>query len=774
MLALTILGNVVIAAIFLALSSNQLTQQQAANLDTSAMVYQQAWNTASSEWYEESIGSWHPQTGSPEKRPIWDAGQGFSFQDNFELNDAGINPLYAAIVEKNSEDIENVLTELFGEEIDNMDLSFVYLIDSKNQILHCITSFDDYGIDPCDSGAVPSFNDSTQASEQTSIGTKMASRVPVRRGILRVDDSNGELESSIHQVLYVDIRDQGTTSGTVVLGKNLFEALESFEYEFEVKAVLSFDKRLIELNNYYEIDNYSGISDDADIIEAADASLNDNLQTLLVTGTFGAMNERLAASVFGFPISNFAKVEDALLLVMRDQRAVIEMRDASTRSTLFLGLAVFALVLMLVAVLTTYAFDGIKRAINVLQALVQGDHSVSIPEGRRFLRSDNDEIALLSNALQSYRAHLIEMDTIKARQEEKRRERDGAIIEKMGLLADQLEGDARKLILSDIERMESLSREDKDSDLEDASLELMSMAFSRMSHEVTALLDARTKEMQEAYEQASAANREIQSSINYAAKLQRALLRAEEFPDDFKIDLTWRPRDIVGGDIYVVRTTENKTVIAVIDCTGHGVPGAFTSVIARAVVDRAIEDPEISTAGEYLTASNRLIKDMLFQNESGHTDSDAGFDGTICILDRETGRLEFAGANSSLFVLNNNTVREYKGDKKSVGAIRTTREFQFSTEVIQNPRGMFVMLTDGVTDVMNENIRPMAFGRKRLIRLLEQLETSDPKYLVSKVMEAVDEYKGGTPLRDDLTLLAFFIDSLSAAGVGDFRLASSE
>ena len=83
------------------------------------------------------------------------------------------------------------------------------------------------------------------------------------------------------------------------------------------------------------------------------------------------------------------------------------------------------------------------------------------------------------------------------------------------------------------------------------------------------------------------------------------------------------------------------------------------------------------------------------------------------------------------------------------------------------------MLTDGVTDVMNENIRPMAFGRKRLIRLLEQLGTKDPKYLVSKVMEAVDEYKGATPLRDDLTLLAFFIENLSAAKVADFRLASN-
>ena len=71
--------------------------------------------------------------------------------------------------------------------------------------------------------------------------------------------------------------------------------------------------------------------------------------------------------------------------------------------------------------------------------------------------------------------------------------------------------------------------------------------------------------MQKVYEQAADANRKIQSSINYAAKLQRALLRTESFPDDIKINLTWQPRDVVGGDIYVVRTTEQKTVIAAID-----------------------------------------------------------------------------------------------------------------------------------------------------------------------------------------------------------------
>ena len=83
------------------------------------------------------------------------------------------------------------------------------------------------------------------------------------------------------------------------------------------------------------------------------------------------------------------------------------------------------------------------------------------------------------------------------------------------------------------------------------------------------------------------------------------------------------------------------------------------------------------------------------------------------------------------------------------------------------PPGVFVMLTDGVTDVMNELPRPIAFGRKRLMRLLEDLDTSDPQLVISRVMEAIDHYKGSTPLRDDLTLLAFYLDELMSTGVDE-------
>ncbi|OUU35405.1 MAG: hypothetical protein CBC09_09150 [Cellvibrionales bacterium TMED49] len=637
LLALTIFGNVAIAALFFWLATDQLDDQQKTNLENSALVYQRAWNTASSESYDLSIGMWHPQTGTLENRSIWKSKENFLASSEKVPNIRSGNPLYKAFKQGDTDSIVTLIDDLFQLPIDEMNISAVFVLDARDEIIHCMTAYDGYGIDPCADNAKYNFEKLDMGTATGMLSKRRTERVPVKRGILRVDDLGKEEESSLYQALYVALRDDSSKLGTIVLAKNIFEALESFEYEFEIKAALNFNRRTITLNNYYETDNYSGISSDVDIAGEASNSLREYKDVLLVNGTFGAMNTSLEASVFGFPLSDFAKGEEALLIVLRDQTKLLEAQDEAMGSTFIYGTAVFTVVVLLVIWL--------------------------------------------------------------------------------------------------VSRIEAA--------------------------------------MKDAYDQASTANREIQSSINYAAKLQRALLRAERMPDDFKIDLTWRPRDIVGGDIYVVRTTDNKTVIAVIDCTGHGVPGAFTSVIARAVVDRAIEDDQINTAGEYLSESNRLIKDMLFQNESEEADSDAGFDGTVCILDRQSGCLEFAGANSSLFVVNNNETKEIKGNKKSVGARRTPQDFEFTTQIIDNPSGMFVMLTDGVTDVMNEQPRPTAFGRKRLMRLLQTLETSEPKLVVSKVMDAIDQYKGSTALRDDLTLLAFYIDESDSVFVSDVSTVES-
>ena len=760
LLLLTLFGNVLVATTFLVLSNLQQERQEEYGLDSSASLIHQAWTTASNQAYE-SVGEWDPITGSFEKRAVWQENSQFYFSPDTETEGNFSNPVFNALASQNKKDIAAVFDGFLVEDVEDSLLSFAMVISPNNDLLYCRTAMEGYGVDPCSLSAQPDFL--VNGSTTRKIGMTRSGPT-ARRTLVEIKDKESGEQSTLNESLFIEIRpenDEARTEllGTVVIGKNLFETLEMFEYDSQIKTTLHFNEEVAELNSFLEVEDYSGLDDISGLVTKSKNILAANIQNLLATGSFGYLDEDLGVAFFGFPVSSYAKGEKAQLIVLKDERAPVQALQNDYITTLSTAIAIVIAVLIVALWLTNYAFGGISKAISVLHSLTEGDLDVQIPKAKEgLLHSKNDEVARLSRALDRYRSHLVEMNQIKQEQKDKRRDRDEIILEKMGLLADQLEGEPKRLILEDLSTMRRMSDADAAFGGEDSSTEMMSLAFTRMSEEVSSLIDARTKEMREANELASAANQEIQSSINYAAKLQQALLRAEKFPDDFKIHLTWQPRDIVGGDIYVVRTTADRTIIAVIDCTGHGVPGAFTSIIARSVFDRAIEDEAVSTAGDYLSVSNRLIKDMLFQNNAELAESDAGFDGTVCILDRSSNTLEFAGANSSLLMLNDGEVVELKGDRRSVGALRTKSDFVFSTQRITDPSGMFVMLTDGVTDVMNREEQPIAFGRRRLVDLLKKTATSDPKHIVTRIVDTIEDYRGNTPLRDDLTLLAFYID----------------
>ena len=129
-----------------------------------------------------------------------------------------------------------------------------------------------------------------------------------------------------------------------------------------------------------------------------------------------------------------------------------------------------------------------------------------MPTRRGIFRSDDDEVGQLGKALEVYRGHLTEMENIREEQARRRKERDDAIIEKMSILADELEGDSRTLILNDIKKMQDLASETDEKSSEDKSVELMTLAFSRMADEVQVLIDSRTKEMEESRDEAQEAN----------------------------------------------------------------------------------------------------------------------------------------------------------------------------------------------------------------------------------------------------------------------------
>ncbi len=754
---LAVFGNLGLATIFGLINLNQLADQEQAYLNDAASVYQQAWSSAAETVFANSVGLWHPISGEPSKAAIWSETASSDLFARIDPKAKG-NPLLQAMPGKDQAALSSMLDALFSEALTEDSLTFVSFVTGNNSLTYCRSAGDKPAVDICEAAALSEYSLSADSPSQIAVSGQTV-EIAFRPNLLTIGGGSVDKPSAFH-VLYVDFFAAGENLGTLVLGQDLLPVMSLFEAEFQVNLVIEQDGALITTGQWLTEAGNLGSALPADFSRQIYTVIDDRQDVLANQSYFGFTDHSLDGSIFGFPVNKTPAGKQAWFLVVREQRAALQQSREAIQARLITGISLFAVLLVAMVGLINYAFNGIARAINVLQALIKGDDSVSIDRGSHWLRSEGDEIARLSEALEAYRSHLIEMEDIKLYQQYNRQQRDAIMMDKMRLLADQLDGEAKRLILSDVAKMQQIANSRPKEGSEDASVELMSVAFSRMSQEVVTLLDVRTQEVQQAYEQASSANREIQSSINYAAKLQRALLRAESFPADINIHVTWQPRDVVGGDIYVVRTIGSKTIIAVIDCTGHGVPGAFTSVIARAVIDRAIEDDSITTAGNYLSKSNRLIKDMLFQHGAQASDSDAGFDGTVCIIDRDSNRLEFAGANSSLLVLSNGEITELKGDRKSVGARRTRAGYEFTTQVIENPSGMFVMLTDGVTDVMNDMPQPTAFGRRRLKSLIENLNTSDPETLAGHIMEAINGHKGTSVLRDDLTLMVFYIHSL--------------
>jgi hypothetical protein len=153
--------------------------------------------------------------------------------------------------------------------------------------------------------------------------------------------------------------------------------------------------------------------------------------------------------------------------------------------------------------------------------------------------------------------------------------------------------------------------------------------------------------------------------------------------------------------------------------------------------------------------------------------SEEGFDGGVCIYYRKDRVLEFSGAKASIFNVTEASANEISGDRKSVGSTRIADDFQFQTHKISKPEGAFVMLTDGITDVMNGEEKPIAFGRRRVLRILRDSVNITPKNLVDNLMTSVDLYRAGAPFRDDLTLLAFSInedDEVARAKSSDDRV----
>jgi len=191
----------------------------------------------------------------------------------------------------------------------------------------------------------------------------------------------------------------------------------------------------------------------------------------------------------------------------------------------------------------------------------------------------------------------------------------------------------------------------------------------------------------------------ITASIKYARRLQENILPShrrvrELLPDSF---IYFRPKDIVSGDFYFVNEYEGKIVFAAVDCTGHGVPGAFMSLVGHNALNQAIRlNPELD-AGGILKDLNNLSAKALNVNEAENVGRD-GMDLALCVFDPEKGILDFAGAHNPLYLVRSGKLKMYRPDKISIGSPEQIDK-EFSRKRIELEDGdMIYVFSDGYVD----------------------------------------------------------------------------
>ncbi|MDM8560638.1 SpoIIE family protein phosphatase [Candidatus Parabeggiatoa sp. HSG14] len=251
-------------------------------------------------------------------------------------------------------------------------------------------------------------------------------------------------------------------------------------------------------------------------------------------------------------------------------------------------------------------------------------------------------------------------------------------------------------------------------------------------------------------------NRRTMESIQYAKIIQNALLPNREQIKTFlpKSFFIWMPRNIVGGDMLYTEPFEDNIIVAIIDCTGHGIPGAFMAMVASTALRRVTRDEGCLIPNDILKRLNVLVKTSL-QQDADYIHSDNGLDAAICLIKPHEKTLTFAGANLPLYYIYQNQLHVIKGNKHSLGYKKSDVDFDFMAHTIKIKKGMsFYLSTDGFINQLGGSKR-FSFSRKRFkLLLLENCHLSFDEQ-AKKLLQAFNHYKGDNDRQDDVTVVGF-------------------
>ncbi len=246
---------------------------------------------------------------------------------------------------------------------------------------------------------------------------------------------------------------------------------------------------------------------------------------------------------------------------------------------------------------------------------------------------------------------------------------------------------------------------------------------------------------------------EITSSIEYASRIQMAMLPEEvHFRDSFSdYFVIFKPRDIVSGDFYWIGEDEEKIFFTVADCTGHGVPGAFMSALGISTLDEIITNNSNLKANTVLSLLREKIKTSLHQTGKQGEATD-GMDVAFCILHKNRTILEFSGAYNPLCIFRGDIFEEYRADRMPIGIYYGEKDSFTNYEIKVQKGDTIYIFTDGFADQFGgpRGSRYMKYNLKKLLSEIYTRPMAEQRKILEKEFE---KWKGSTDQIDDVTIL---------------------
>jgi serine phosphatase RsbU (regulator of sigma subunit) len=250
-------------------------------------------------------------------------------------------------------------------------------------------------------------------------------------------------------------------------------------------------------------------------------------------------------------------------------------------------------------------------------------------------------------------------------------------------------------------------------------------------------------------------NEHITASIKYAKRIQNAIMPTKEEIDSILSEyfILFKPKDIVSGDFYWINKIDNKIFVVVADCTGHGVPGAFMSMLGISLLNIIIKENHEYIPGEILNRLRESVMVMLSQT-SKKAESKDGMDISFCTIDLSTKKLQFAGAYNSLYLIRKGNLIELKADRMPIG-IHVAEMKAFTNHEIEIMKDdMIYMFSDGYASQFG-GANGLKFMTTNLVKVLTNISNENVENQTKILEQKLNEWQGESPQVDDILVLGF-------------------